>query len=96
MLTQKRGVRNVSSTKNLGKTENFGVDVQVMVFGHTLIVVNGSFQMEIFVKWFEKEIKMKTYVVSEGRVHSRFVTICSSNNLDMFDFCKLSYMRVTC
>jgi hypothetical protein len=48
-LTQKQIVRNVSSVKNLGKTENFGMDIQAVVFGHTLNVADGNFEMAIFV-----------------------------------------------
>jgi hypothetical protein len=47
MLTLKQIVRKVLSVKNLGKTENFGIDVQVVVFGYTLNVVDGNFQMVI-------------------------------------------------
>jgi hypothetical protein len=48
-MTQKHIVRNVSSVKNLGKMENFGINAQVVVFGHKLNVMGGNFQMVIFV-----------------------------------------------
>jgi hypothetical protein len=42
-------VGNVSSEKNLRKTQNFGTDAQVVVFEHRLNVVSGNNWTVIFV-----------------------------------------------
>lgn len=49
ILTQEQVLRNGSSVKNLGKTENIGTEVQFAVLGDTLDVANGNLQMTIFV-----------------------------------------------
>jgi hypothetical protein len=49
MLTQKQNMINISSVKNWGTIENFGTDIQVLVFGHMLSIVDGDFQKFIFV-----------------------------------------------
>lgn len=67
MLTQKQNMMNFASVKNLGKTENFDLDVQDVVFGLTLCLVDGNFQMTIFVTG---KIKINTHVLSTGRVPS--------------------------
>jgi hypothetical protein len=52
---RKQIVKNVSSVKGLGTTEKYSINVQSVILGHMLNVVEGNFRMVLFEECLRKK-----------------------------------------